>query len=163
MVRCHLCSHHCRIVEGKRGIRVRENRGGTLYSLVYGKLVSSRVYPVETKSLFHFLPGFSAYSIATVGCNCARVTTSSFSIMNSKIKLSFIRIFKYAISRDMRIFRSNRCLVTYESTHNLAGLLSYTSHGGTYRHARALTLSLDVMHELYECCVVNERLLAWRL
>jgi pyruvate formate lyase activating enzyme len=70
MVRCHLCSHQCRIVEGKRGIcGVRENRGGTLYSLVYGKLVSSHLDPIEKKPLFHFLPGSSAYSIATVGCN----------------------------------------------------------------------------------------------
>ena len=70
VVRCHLCSHRCRIVEAKRGIcGVRENRGGTLYSLVYGKLVSSHVDPVEKKPLFHFLPGSSAYSIATVGCN----------------------------------------------------------------------------------------------
>lgn len=70
VVQCHLCSHHCRINEGNRGIcGVRENRGGTLYSLVYGKLISSAVDPIEKKPLFHFLPGSSAYSIATVGCN----------------------------------------------------------------------------------------------
>ena len=70
MVQCNLCSHHCIISKGKRGIcGVRENRGGTLYSLVYGKLVSSHVDPVEKKPLFHFLPGSSVYSIATVGCN----------------------------------------------------------------------------------------------
>ena len=70
VVRCHLCSHHCRIIEGKRGIcGVRENIKGTLYSLVYGKLVASGVDPIEKKPLFHFLPGSSAYSIATVGCN----------------------------------------------------------------------------------------------
>jgi pyruvate formate lyase activating enzyme len=70
MVQCNLCSHHCIICKGKRGIcGVRENSGGTLYSLVYGKLVSSHVDPVEKKPLFHFLPGSSVYSIATVGCN----------------------------------------------------------------------------------------------
>jgi pyruvate formate lyase activating enzyme len=70
LVQCYLCSHRCRIVEGKRGVcGVRENRGGSLYSLVYGKLVSSHVDPIEKKPLFHFLPGSSAYSIATVGCN----------------------------------------------------------------------------------------------
>ena len=69
-VRCHLCGHHCNIIDGKRGIcGVRENRGGNLYSLVYGRLVSSNVDPIEKKPLFHFLPGSSAYSIATVGCN----------------------------------------------------------------------------------------------
>ena len=34
-VRCDLCSHHCRIRSGRRGIcHVRENRGGRLVSLV---------------------------------------------------------------------------------------------------------------------------------
>lgn len=70
VVNCHLCSHRCRIVDSKRGIcGVRENRSGTLYTLVYGKVVSRAVDPIEKKPLFHFLPGSSAYSIATVGCN----------------------------------------------------------------------------------------------
>lgn len=69
-VKCNLCSHRCKIVDSKRGIcGVRENRSGTLHTLVYGKLVASHVDPIEKKPLFHFLPGSSAYSIATVGCN----------------------------------------------------------------------------------------------
>jgi pyruvate formate lyase activating enzyme len=70
VVHCRLCSHNCHIVEGKRGIcGVRENREGILYSLVYGRLVSGNVDPIEKKPLFHFFPGSSAYSVATVGCN----------------------------------------------------------------------------------------------
>ena len=69
-VRCHLCAHHCKINESRRGIcGVRENRGGVLYSLVYGKVVASGIDPIEKKPLFHFHPGSEAYSIATVGCN----------------------------------------------------------------------------------------------
>ncbi len=69
-VRCNLCAHRCVIAPGKRGIcAVRENRDGTLYSLVYGKAISLAVDPIEKKPLFHFLPGSRAYSIATVGCN----------------------------------------------------------------------------------------------
>lgn len=69
-VRCNLCAHRCLIFPGKRGIcRVRENRDGTLYSLVYGRLVSRAVDPIEKKPLFHFQPGSASYSIATVGCN----------------------------------------------------------------------------------------------
>jgi len=48
---------------------VRENRGGTLFSLVYGQAISQAVDPVEKKPLFHFYPGTTAYSVATVGCN----------------------------------------------------------------------------------------------
>jgi pyruvate formate lyase activating enzyme len=71
LVNCNLCSHRCRkIADSKRGVcGVRENRDGTLYSLVYGKAVARSVDPIEKKPLFQFLPGSRAYSIATVGCN----------------------------------------------------------------------------------------------
>lgn len=48
---------------------MRENRDGVLYSLNYGKLVAANVDPIEKKPFFHFLPGTTAYSIATAGCN----------------------------------------------------------------------------------------------
>lgn len=69
-VKCSLCPHHCLIAPGKRGIcGVRENQNGTLMSLVYGKIISQHVDPIEKKPLYHFLPGSHAYSIATMGCN----------------------------------------------------------------------------------------------
>jgi pyruvate formate lyase activating enzyme len=69
-VRCHLCHHRCVIPDGKRGIcAVRENRGGTLETLVFEKVIARHVDPIEKKPLFHFLPGSLSYSIATVGCN----------------------------------------------------------------------------------------------
>jgi pyruvate formate lyase activating enzyme len=69
-VSCGLCRFRCHIAQGKRGIcGVRENSGGVLYSLVYGKAVARQVDPIEKKPLFHFRPGSKSYSIATVGCN----------------------------------------------------------------------------------------------
>jgi pyruvate formate lyase activating enzyme len=69
-VQCGLCRFRCVIDDGRRGIcGVRENRGGVLYSLVYGKAVAEQVDPIEKKPLFHFLPGSRSYSVATVGCN----------------------------------------------------------------------------------------------
>jgi pyruvate formate lyase activating enzyme len=69
-VRCLLCHHRCLIKSGSRGIcGVRENRAGTLISLVYGKIIAGHCDPIEKKPLFHFLPGTSSYSIATAGCN----------------------------------------------------------------------------------------------
>ncbi len=69
-VRCQLCGHYCLIKPGRRGIcRVRQNRAGVLYSLVYGRPIAQHVDPIEKKPLFHFLPGSLSYSIATVGCN----------------------------------------------------------------------------------------------
>jgi pyruvate formate lyase activating enzyme len=69
-VLCHLCSHRCRIGDGKFGVcDVRENRGGILYTHTYGNLVAQNVDPIEKKPLYHFLPGSTSYSIATAGCN----------------------------------------------------------------------------------------------
>jgi pyruvate formate lyase activating enzyme len=69
-VRCRACHHLCLIQEGRRGICwVRENRQGTLYSLVYGKPIAAHVDPIEKKPLFHFLPGSNSFSLATAGCN----------------------------------------------------------------------------------------------
>lgn len=83
-VRCDLCSHRCVINNGKRGIcGVRENKEGTLFSLVYGKVIASHVDPIEKKPLFHFYPGSHSFSIATVGCNfkCTHCQNSDISQM----------------------------------------------------------------------------------
>ncbi len=69
-VQCRLCRFFCVIGPGERGrCGVRENRGGKLYSLVYGKAIAENIDPIEKKPLFHFLPGSRSYSIATAGCN----------------------------------------------------------------------------------------------
>jgi len=69
-IACRVCAHRCTILPGNRGVcGVRENRGGTLYSLTYGRLISQAVDPIEKKPLFHFYPGSDAFSIASVGCN----------------------------------------------------------------------------------------------
>ncbi len=55
---------------GGRGLcQVRENRFGTLFSLVYGRTISRHVDPIEKKPLYHFYPGSLSFSIATSGCN----------------------------------------------------------------------------------------------
>jgi pyruvate formate lyase activating enzyme len=69
-VHCHLCGHHCVIKPDDHGVcQVRENRDGTLVTLVYGSAISQNVDPVEKKPLYHFLPGSRAFSVATMGCN----------------------------------------------------------------------------------------------
>ena len=69
-VRCNLCPHGCFIAEGERGhCRVRENRGGRLFSVAYGNPCAVHVDPIEKKPFYHFLPTAGAFSIATAGCN----------------------------------------------------------------------------------------------
>jgi len=80
-VKCNLCAHRCKILESKRGIcGVRENNGGMLYTLVYDRVVSRMVDPIEKKPLFHFFPGSSSYSVATVGCNFRCLNCQNYDI-----------------------------------------------------------------------------------
>lgn len=69
-VNCKLCAHRCVIGEGKLGrCCVRKNIDGVLYSLNYYKVCSANPDPIEKKPLYHFQPGSSSFSIATMGCN----------------------------------------------------------------------------------------------
>jgi pyruvate formate lyase activating enzyme len=69
-VECTLCPRHCKLAEGQRGdCRVRTNVDGKLYSLVYGTPCSVHIDPIEKKPFFHIVPGSSAFSLATAGCN----------------------------------------------------------------------------------------------
>jgi pyruvate formate lyase activating enzyme len=71
-VRCHICPRECVVGPGGRGYcRVRENNDGKYYTIVHGRVCAYHVDPIEKKPLYHFLPGTTAFSIATVGCNLA--------------------------------------------------------------------------------------------
>jgi len=84
-VQCQLCPHYCAISDGKKGnCGVRQNKKGKLYSLVYGKACSASVDPIEKKPLFHFLPGHSSFSIATVGCNMHCLHCQNWEISQAK-------------------------------------------------------------------------------
>jgi len=69
-VKCRLCPRECTVGDKERGYcGVRENRGGTYYSLVHSRVCAAHVDPIEKKPLFHYLPGSLAFSLATAGCN----------------------------------------------------------------------------------------------
>ncbi|TVQ38445.1 MAG: AmmeMemoRadiSam system radical SAM enzyme [Spirochaetaceae bacterium] len=68
-IRCTLCPRGCRLATGRRGhCRVRENRGGTGYTLAYGNPCLVQLDPVERKPFFHVMPGTRALSVSTAGC-----------------------------------------------------------------------------------------------
>jgi pyruvate formate lyase activating enzyme len=69
-VECQLCPRGCQVADTERGsCGVRENRRGTYYTLVHGLPCTIHVDPIEKKPFFHLLPGSSALSFATAGCN----------------------------------------------------------------------------------------------
>src|SRR5512140_779935 len=69
-VECGVCPRACRISPGERGTcGTRENRKGTLFTLVHSRPCALGLDPVEKKPFFHVLPGATALSLATPGCN----------------------------------------------------------------------------------------------
>lgn len=69
-VKCQLCPFYCFLPEGQKGkCQVRINTGGTLYTMVYAQPCSMNVDPIEKKTIFHYLPGSSVFSVTTAGCN----------------------------------------------------------------------------------------------
>ena len=69
-VRCRLCPWDCRIKPGRIGFcGVRQNQEGKLYSLIYGRVSSVAVDPIEKKPLYHFHPNSKVFSLGTFGCN----------------------------------------------------------------------------------------------
>ena len=69
-VECQLCPRACQVADAERGgCGVRENRGGTYYTLVHSLACSVHLDPIEKKPFFHVLPGAQALSYATAGCN----------------------------------------------------------------------------------------------
>ena len=83
-IKCNLCPNECILKPGQRGIcKVRENIDGKLYALNYAQAVSINVDPIEKKPIFHMLPGSTAFSIATAGCNLSCLNCQNWQISQS--------------------------------------------------------------------------------
>jgi len=122
-VQCTLCPHFCVIKERNKGeCKVRENKSGKLYSLVYSKPCSVAIDPVEKKPLFHFLPGSKTFSVGTAGCNlkclfCQNYTTSQVEPEKVKsINLEPEKVVEQAIKNDCKTiaYTYNEPTVFYE-------------------------------------------------
>ena len=69
-LKCMLCQHYCQLKEGQVGVcGVNKNKNGELETLVYGHPSALNLDPVEKKPIYHLLPGTTALSLGTVGCN----------------------------------------------------------------------------------------------
>lgn len=70
IVECQLCPKLCRIAPGESGeCRVRVNLDGQVRAVTFGFPSALHLDPIEKKPLFHFRPGSTILSVATVGCN----------------------------------------------------------------------------------------------
>ena len=108
-IRCLLCPRKCEIDDRERGYcGVRENRGGTYYSLVYSRPCTYHIDPIEKKPLFHFHPGSQAFSIATAGCNVNCKFCQNWEI--SQVRPEQIRSIHMTPENTARAAQSEQCL-----------------------------------------------------
>ena len=108
IVQCELCPKECIIKPGQSGeCRVRVNLDGSLRTVVYGHPCARNIDPVEKKPLYHFLPGTSIYSIATVGCNLHCRNCQNWSISQANPEDSLAE--EYSPAQLVRLARARRC------------------------------------------------------
>lgn len=81
IVKCGVCPWRCVLKPDKIGkCRTRKNMNGILNSLIYGKISSMAVDPIEKKPLYHYYPGSKIFSISSIGCNFACKHCQNYSI-----------------------------------------------------------------------------------
>ncbi len=108
--KCKVCQHYCIIPEGKRGFcQTRLNRGGIIYTLIYGQVASLHADPIEKKPLYHFYPGSVCLSLGSLGCNfkCSGCQNWEISCANIDEKASGTRYITASESIDLAI--KNNC------------------------------------------------------
>jgi len=111
LTHCYLCSHQCKIAEEKFGFcGVRQNIKGTLYTHVYAEVIAAHTDPVEKKPLYHFLPGTSSFSIATIGCNFHCSFCQNFKISQASLRDSSLDYGERLLPEDVvRLALENHC------------------------------------------------------
>ena len=132
-IKCKLCPRECVIDDRERGYcGVRENRGGTYYTLVHSRVVSAHVDPIEKKPLFHFLPGAPAFSIATAGCNVNCKMCQNWEI--SQVRPEQVRSSYVPPQRLAALAQQNQCPViayTYSEPVVFYEYVADSRRGGT--------------------------------
>ncbi|MFP4081176.1 MAG: AmmeMemoRadiSam system radical SAM enzyme [Candidatus Aminicenantes bacterium] len=109
-IKCELCPRFCKLGDKERGYcGVRENKGGTYYTLVYGKACTVHVDPIEKKPFFHFLPQSNALSLATAGCNVNCKFCQNWEI--SQVRPEQVRHYDFPPQRVAESARQNHCPV----------------------------------------------------
>jgi len=143
-IQCSLCSHNCKISEGKSGIcGVRINKNAKLYTLIYGSTSSLASDPIEKKPLYHFYPGTYAFSMGTIGCNFKCNHCQNYSISTADTNFPYMK----EITPDQ--------VVELTRQYNCQGV-SYTYNEPTIWHEFSYdSAKLAKKAGLYTCYVTN--------
>jgi pyruvate formate lyase activating enzyme len=158
LIRCQLCARNCTLAEGERGMcRARIHVNGELKSLVYGRPITVQVDPIEKKPLFHFLPGASAFSLATSGCPLRCKFCQNWEISQARPEdyaqapVPPANIARAAAARDAPVIA-----FTYNEPTVFTEFLTDVARAGKPLGRRAVLISCGFMNEapLAEMCEV---------
>ncbi|HSW67774.1 MAG TPA: AmmeMemoRadiSam system radical SAM enzyme [Bacteroidales bacterium] len=130
-VKCQLCFRYCIIEEGDPGVcKVRENRRGVLYTLVYGEPSAVHIDPIEKEPQYHHLPGTDILCIGTVGCNFICLHCHNWTLSQARPGERPVydfppeEVIRTALARNLPIisFTYNDPIVCYEYVFDVAKL-----------------------------------------
>lgn len=130
-VQCNLCFRQCAIPEAGRGLCLaRENRGGKLCTLVYGKPVAVHIDPIEKEPMYHMYPGSDTLCVGTASCNFRCLNCINWHIAFKApeeveaVPFSPKEIVKMAIEHEVPTicFTYNDPIVLYEYMFDIANL-----------------------------------------
>ncbi len=109
-VKCTACARHCHMGEGQIGLcGIRQNIGGKLQLLSYGKLFTGHIDPIEKKPVSHYKPGTRIFSVATSGCSwlChpagTRILMADRTLKNVEDIVPGDVVWSYNIEQEMKI------------------------------------------------------------
>jgi pyruvate formate lyase activating enzyme len=148
-IRCNLCPRECIVGDGERGeCGVRENRGGTYYTLVHSRVCAAHIDPIEKKPLFHYLPGTTAFSIATAGCNVHCKFCQNWDISQSRpeqIPAEYMP--PHQVAAAARKFNCPSIAYTYSEPIVFAEYVMDTVDAGHAAGVRSIVVSNGYMHQ----------------
>ncbi len=129
-VQCNVCQRRCMINENERGhCQTRLNHEGKLYSLIYARVSSIMVSPIEKKPVYHFFPGSEWLSLGSLGCNFRCPGCQNWKIAHSDVKEEIENARHIPPKELIPIALKNRC-VGISWTYNEPTLwLEYTLDG----------------------------------
>jgi pyruvate formate lyase activating enzyme len=86
-VQCNVCQRRCVINENERGYcKTRLNHQGKLHSLIFARVSTVMVSPIEKKPVYHFFPGSEWLSLGSFGCNFRCPGCQNWEIAHSDVK-----------------------------------------------------------------------------
>lgn len=109
-VHCHLCQRRCIIAPGRSGYcGTRKNLDGRLFSLIYGRVSSMRIAPIEIKPLFHFYPGSQWLSMGSLGCNLLCPGCQNWEIAHADVEKKLLNSRFVAPEESVQLARDGHC------------------------------------------------------